>query len=74
MFMKMMVDNESYSNLFSLIENDQGHKMFNLNSDSEDEDNGESTPIYGKSKNWRTRPLNMWNGQFQFFLLNFVQI
>jgi hypothetical protein len=36
MFMKMMVDNESYSNLFSLIENEQGHKMFNLNSDSED--------------------------------------
>ncbi len=51
MFMKMMVDNESYSNLFSLIENEQGHKMFNLNSDSEDQDNAGSLPTYGKGKN-----------------------
>ena len=42
--------------------------MFNLNSDSEDENNGESTPTYGKSINWRMRPLNMWNGRFQFFI------
>ena len=32
MFMKMMVDNESYSNLFSLLENEDMNKMFNLNS------------------------------------------
>jgi hypothetical protein len=48
--------------------------MFNLNSDSEDEDNGESTQTYGKSKNWLMRPLNLRNGRFQFFLLRFFQI
>lgn len=48
--------------------------MFNLNSDSEDENNGENTLTYGKSKNWRMKPLNMWNGRFQFFILRFFQI
>ncbi len=35
MFMKMMVDNESYSNLFSLLENEEMDKMFDHDSGSD---------------------------------------
>lgn len=38
MFMKMMVDNESYSNLFSLLGNEEMERMFDIGSESEGEE------------------------------------
>lgn len=52
MFMKMMVDNESYSNLFSLLENEEMDRMFNLDSgsDVEEDEKGSTYGRYGLNR------------------------
>lgn len=47
MFMKMMVDNESYSNLFSLLENEEMDKMFDLDSEEGEDEGDEGNGKYG---------------------------